>query len=185
MHRSQRFKVWWESRKALLICGLLLELPLCFRVAPDPPTDETRPWSRMLNSDKTIAGLEQIFHTRDVESSKMVRGNRRLGNPDISQPWHTTLSLGKYRIHSTQGMSRSSIVSEAVRWKSIRLLHFLPSTKPRLAYKIHYELFLQLSLQSWQLLDLSPQVLLSQNLRSAGSQLLCVVHSEQSRNQIC
>jgi hypothetical protein len=42
----------------LLICGFLLELPLCFRIAPYPPIDETRSWSRMFNPDNTIVGLE-------------------------------------------------------------------------------------------------------------------------------
>ncbi len=77
------------------------------------------------------------------------------------------LPLGEYRSYSMQGMRRSSIVSVAVRWTPIRLLHFLPLTKPWLVYESHYELPLGLCLQLGRLLDLSQQALLPQNLGSA------------------
>ncbi len=132
----------------------------------------------MFHSDNTISGLEQIFYPRNVESGKMVRRYKRLGNPDVSQPWHTTLPLGEYKNYSTQDMRRSSIASVTVRWTPIRLLHFLPLTKPQLVYESHYGLPLLLHLQLGRLLDLSLQVLSPQNPGSAGSQLLSVVHPE-------
>ncbi len=146
IHWSQRFKIGWKGRKTLLICGFLLELPLRFRIAPHSPADEARPRSSMLHSDNTISNLEQILHTRDVKPGKVVRRNRRLGNPNISQPRHTTLPLCEDRSYSTQGKWCTSIVSTIVRWTSIRLLHSLPSTKLQFVCENHYEQSPQLCL---------------------------------------
>jgi hypothetical protein len=177
-HWSQRFKIGWKSRKTLLICGFLLELPFRFWIAPHSLAYEAVPWSSMFHFDNTISSLEQIFYPRNVESRKMVRWYRRLGNPDVSQPRHTTLPLDEYRSYSTQDMRRSSIASITVRWTPIRLLHFLPLTKPQLVYESHYGLPLLLRLQLGLLLDVSLQVLSPQNPGITGSQLLSVVHPE-------
>jgi hypothetical protein len=72
-YRSQRFKIRWKSRKTLLICGFLLELPLRFWIVPHSPAYEAKPRSSMLHPDNTISNLEQILHTRDEKSGKMVR----------------------------------------------------------------------------------------------------------------
>jgi len=179
----QRFKIRWKNRKTLLIYGFLLELPLRFRIAPHPPAYEAKPRSRMLHTDDTISNLEQILHTRNVESRKMVRQYRRLGNPKISQPWHTTLPFCENGSYSTQGMRRSSTASVAMRWIPIRLLHSLPLTKLQLVCEIHYEQSLQLCLLFGRLMDLCLQALLPQNLGTAGSQLLSVVHLESHNSQ--
>jgi hypothetical protein len=112
----QRFKIRWKNRKTLLIRGFLLELPLQFRIVPHPPAYEARPRSRMLHTNDTISILEQILHTMNVESRKVVRRYRRLGNPKISQPRHTTLPFCENGSYSTQGMRRNSTASVAVRW---------------------------------------------------------------------
>ncbi len=138
-HWFQRFKIGWKGRKTLLICGFLLELPFQFWIAPHSPTYEARPQSSMFLSDNMISSLEQILHTMDVKPGKMVRRNRKLGNPNISQPQHTTLPFCENRSYSTQGMRCSSIASVAVRWTPIRLLHSLPLTKLQLVYESHYE----------------------------------------------
>jgi hypothetical protein len=153
-------------------------LPLRFWIAPHSPAYEARPRSSMFHPDKMISSLEQILHTRDVKPGKMVRWNRRLRNPNVSQPRHTMLPLGEYRGYSTQGMRCSSIASVAVRWTSILLFHFSPSTKPQRAYESHYELSLLLLLRFGLPLDLFLQVLSHQNPRNAGLQLLSVVHPE-------
>jgi hypothetical protein len=70
---SQRCKIKWKNGNFLLICGFLLELPLSFLIAPYSPTDDTRSRSTVFHPDKMISNLEQIFDTRDVESSEMVR----------------------------------------------------------------------------------------------------------------
>ncbi len=150
----QRFKIRWKNGKTLLIRGFLLELPLRFRIAPHPPTYEARPRSRMLHMDDTISILEQILHTRNVESRKVVRRYRRLGNPKISQPWHTTLPFCENGSYYTQGMRRSSTASIVVRWIPICLLHSLPLTKLQLECEIHCEQSLQLCLLLGRLLDL-------------------------------
>jgi hypothetical protein len=72
-HWSQRCKIRWKNRKTLLIYGFLLELPLPFWIAPHSPAYETRPRSSMFHLNKTISSLEQILHTMDVKSGKMVR----------------------------------------------------------------------------------------------------------------
>jgi len=177
-HWSQRCKIGWKNRNTLLICGFLLELPLPFWIAPHSPAYETRPRSNMFHPDKTISSLEQILHTKDVKSGKMVGWDNSLGNPNVSQPRHTTLSLNEYRRYSTQGMRCSSIVSIAVRLTSIPLFHFSLSTKPQRAYESHYELSLLLRLRFGLPLDLFLQVLSHQNLGNAALPLLSVVLPE-------
>jgi hypothetical protein len=142
----QRFKIRWKNGKTLLIRGFLLELPLQFRIAPHPPAYKAKPRSKMLHTDDTISILEQILHTRNVESRKVVWRYRRFGNPKISQPRDTTMPFCENGSYSTQGMRRSSTVSLAVKWIPIRLLHSLPLTKLQLECEIHYEQSLQLCL---------------------------------------
>jgi hypothetical protein len=72
-HIAPQCKIRWKNRKTLLICGFLQELPLPFWITPHFPAYEMRPRSSMFHLDKTISSLEQILHTRDVKSGKMVR----------------------------------------------------------------------------------------------------------------
>jgi len=132
----------------------------------------------MFHPDKTISSLEQILHTRDVKSGKMVRWDSSLGNPNVSQLRHTTLSLSEHRRYSTQGTKCSRIVSVAVRLTPIPLFHFSPSTKPQRAYESHYELSLLLRLRFGLPLDLFLQVLSHQNPGNATLPLLFMVHPE-------
>ncbi len=130
----------------------------------------------MFYSNYTIPSLEQIFYPRNVESRKMVKRYKRFGNPDISQPWHTTLPLGESRTYSTQDMRCSSIASETVRLTSIPLYHFSPSTRLQHAYESRYELPLQLRLRFRLPLDLFLRVLSHQNPGSAALLLPFVVY---------
>jgi len=94
---TQRCNIRSNSSKVLLICRLLLELPFLLLISPDLPAYKARCKSAMFHPEYAISLLKQIFHTRDIQSNKMVRRHGQLRNPNVPNPWNITLSLSKDR----------------------------------------------------------------------------------------
>jgi hypothetical protein len=72
--------------KALLICRFLLELPFLLLMPPHLLAYEARSRSTVFHPKYVISLLKQIFHTRDIQSNKMVRRHGQLRNPNVSNP---------------------------------------------------------------------------------------------------
>jgi hypothetical protein len=73
MYWPQRLEIGWNSSKILLIRRFLLESPSFILVLPNSPSDYAGSGFVVLYSDKAVSSLEQVLHTRYIESGKMVR----------------------------------------------------------------------------------------------------------------